>query len=74
MQDVYNVLLDSDWLVLYQHAPREAGGLGQNRDRKRLAELLGAAVESVLTFWCEEIAADVAFFAVRGKLAPEKSS
>jgi len=61
IQELWEVLSQGDWLVLYQHAFRETNW--RETTRERFAEACGVKEEEVKTFEAGEIAWDVAFFA-----------
>ncbi len=63
VRQFWDVLLPTNWLVLYQHRQRHTEWL--ERTRAQFARACGSALRRVKTFTCREIAHDVAFFALR---------
>jgi hypothetical protein len=61
IQELWEVLSQGDWLVLYQHASRKANWC--ECMRAKFAKACGVKEEEVKTFEAREIAWDVAFFA-----------
>lgn len=59
---VYGRLRAGDVLAVYQHRWRDKGWLGSAKGR--LAAAVGVSVQSVLSFACPEVAADVAVLAL----------
>lgn len=68
--DIWFALEPLDWLVLYQHASREAGWLESRRTS--FSEALG--LRSVLTFQSPNGAQDVAIFAACRTRSPEPAN
>jgi hypothetical protein len=63
IQELWEVLSQGDWLVLYQHASRKANWC--ECMRAKFAKACGVKEEEVKTFRARKIARDVAFFAAK---------